>query len=177
MKRPGRISVTRAASFGACAGVAGTAAMDLVLFARYQRDGGSQGLFASETSDGVDQWDNAAAPGQVGKRIVEGVTRRPLSDWWARPTSNIVHWATGLAWGAQFGIVQGSHPRRRWTTALLLGPTAWLSGYVILPLAKLYKPIWEYDTATLAKDLSAHMAYGLVTAATFAVVTATGDRS
>jgi hypothetical protein len=34
-------------------------------------------------------------------------------------------------------------------------------------LAKLYKPIWEYDAKTLAKDLSAHFAYGLGTAATF----------
>jgi hypothetical protein len=42
-----------------------------------------------------------------------------------------------------------------------------LSGYVVLPLAKLYKPIWEYDAQTLAKDLSAHLAYGMVTAEAF----------
>jgi hypothetical protein len=32
-----------------------------------------------------------------------------------------------------------------------------MSGYVILPLAGLYKPIWEYDARTLADDLSAHL--------------------
>jgi hypothetical protein len=37
-------------------------------------------------------------------------------------------------------------------------------------LAKLYKPIWEYDAETLAKDLSAHLAYGLATAATFGLL-------
>jgi hypothetical protein len=35
---------------------------------------------------------------------------------------------------------------------------------VILPAAKLYKPIWDYDFNTLANDLSAHLAYGLGTA-------------
>jgi hypothetical protein len=32
---------------------------------------------------------------------------------------------------------------------------------------RLYKPIWEYDLPTLWKDLSAHLVYGLGTAATF----------
>jgi hypothetical protein len=38
----------------------------------------------------------------------------------------------------------------------------WLSGYVILPLAKVYKPIWDYDARTLGNDLSAHLLYGAV---------------
>ena len=46
------------------------------------------------------------------------------------------------------------------------------SSYAVLPLAKLYKPIWEYDRKTLAKDLSAHLAYGLATAAAFRLLTA-----
>jgi hypothetical protein len=37
----------------------------------------------------------------------------------------------------------------------------------VLPLVKLYKPIWEYDRTTLAKDLSAHLVYGIGTAAAF----------
>jgi hypothetical protein len=36
---------------------------------------------------------------------------------------------------------------------------------VILPILKLYKPIWEYDRKTLANDLSAHLVYGIATAA------------
>jgi hypothetical protein len=47
------------------------------------------------------------------------------------------------------------------------GAGVWVSGYVILPAAKLYQPIWEYDGKTLAKDLSAHLVYGLTTAAAF----------
>jgi len=42
----------------------------------------------------------------------------------------------------------------------------------VLPLAKVYKPIWQYDARTLAKDLSAHLAYGIGTAAAFRVLSA-----
>jgi hypothetical protein len=38
---------------------------------------------------------------------------------------------------------------------------------VVLPLAGVYKPIWEYDVPTLWQDLSAHLVYGLGTAVTF----------
>jgi hypothetical protein len=47
----------------------------------------------------------------------------------------------------------------------------WLASYVVMPLAKLYRPIWEYDAKTLAKDLSAHVVYGATTGATFAALT------
>ncbi|MGH9075473.1 MAG: hypothetical protein ACRDZQ_15335 [Acidimicrobiales bacterium] len=43
----------------------------------------------------------------------------------------------------------------------------WATSYVVLPLAKLYKPIWDYDAPTLWKDLSAHLAYGAAVAGTF----------
>ena len=44
--------------------------------------------------------------------------------------------------------------------ALALGPMAWLSGYIVLPLAQVHKPIWQYDARTLGDDLSAHLVYG-----------------
>jgi len=40
---------------------------------------------------------------------------------------------------------------------------------VILPAATLYQPIWDYDAKTLANDLSAHLVYGLATAAALRV--------
>jgi hypothetical protein len=155
---------------GAAAGAVGTAAMDAVWYARYRRGGGSQGPLAWETADGVDKWDDTSAPGQVGRRIIEGFTQKELPDRWARTMTNAVHWATGLAWGAQYGLVAGSTAKRRWSYGLIFGPIVWLSAYVLMPLAKLYKPIWEYDAKTLAKDLSAHLVYGTATAAAFAAV-------
>jgi hypothetical protein len=170
MGRVGRISPVGAVLLGTAAGAVGTAAMDLVWFRRYRRSGGEQGLVAWETAEGVDKWDDASAPGQVGRRLVEGFTQQELPHSWARPMTNAVHWATGLAWGAQFGIVAGS-ARRRWALGLVLGPLVWLASYVLMPLAKLYKPIWEYDPKTLAKDLSAHVVYGAATGAAFAALT------
>jgi uncharacterized membrane protein YagU involved in acid resistance len=59
------------------------------------------------------------------------------------------------------------HPQ---SSGIALGTVAWLSGYVILPLAKVYKPIWEYDAETLAKDLSGHLVYGTATSAAFSAL-------
>jgi uncharacterized membrane protein YagU involved in acid resistance len=47
------------------------------------------------------------------------------------------------------------------------GAGVWATSYVVLPAAGLYKPIWEYDARVLAKDLRAHLVYGLTTAAVF----------
>ena len=171
MAHTATISPVGAVTLGAAAGAVGTAAMDSLWFWRYRRDGGQQGAVAWETAEGVDKWYDASAPGQVGRRLVEGFTGRELPDRWARAMTNAVHWGTGLAWGAQFGLLAGSTKRRHWTLGLLLGPAVWLAAYVLLPFAKLYKPMWEYDAKTLAKDLSAHLVYGAATGASFAALT------
>ncbi|HEX6785663.1 MAG TPA: hypothetical protein VF076_00585, partial [Acidimicrobiales bacterium] len=95
----------------------------------------------------------------------------PPPDAWARATTNVTHWATGIGWGIQYGVLAGRTSPRPWAGALVLGPAAWLTSYVVLPLAGVYKPIWEYDARTLADDLSAHLVFGSVTAAVFAALT------
>ena len=152
---------------GLFAGLAGTTAMDLLLYRRYRRDGGAQSLPEWELSAGLDDWDDAPAPAHVGKRVVEGLFQVTLDPRWARLTNNVMHWGYGLAWGAQYGLVAGASRSVRRNHGLLFGQVVFASGYVVLPLAKLYKPIWEYDAATLAKDLSAHLVYGVVTAEVF----------
>jgi hypothetical protein len=47
----------------------------------------------------------------------------------------------------------------------------WIAGYAVLPLAGVYKPIWEYDARTLGEDLSAHLVFGAATSAVFAALT------
>ena len=149
------------------AGAAGTVAMDLLQYRRYRHDGGPQPLTEWEFSAGLGDWDAAPAPAHVGKRVVEGVFQVTLDPRWARLTNNVMHWGYGLAWGAQYGLVAGSARSLRHRYDLVLGPVVFASGYVVLPLAKLYKPIWEYDGPTLVKDLSAHLLYGVVTAEVF----------
>jgi hypothetical protein len=149
---------------GLLAGALGTATMDALLYGRYRRDGGESDAADWEFSAGLTNWDQAPAPAHVGKRLVEGLFDVELPPTRARVVNNVTHWAFGIVNGAQYGIVAGSLKRPRIGYGLLFGATVWAAGYVVLPTAKLYKPIWEYDANTLAKDLSAHLVYGLATA-------------
>jgi hypothetical protein len=141
--------------------------MDLVWFARYKRSGGTDNLVDWEFSSGLEDWESDPAPAQVAKRMTEGFLQRELPPERAALMNNTVHWAYGMVWGALYGIVTGSLRSRRVAYGLALGPIVWTAAYAVLPLAKLYKPMWEYDPKTLAKDLGAHMAYGAGTGAAF----------
>jgi hypothetical protein len=152
---------------GLVAGAVGTAAMDTLLFARYRRGGGESSAREWELSEGVTTWDDAPAPAHVGKRVVEGLFQVQLPASSAPLVNNVMHWGYGIANAAVYGIVAGSLPKPRALYGLPFGASVWASGYVILPAAKLYKPIWEYDVKTLANDLSAHLVYGLTTGTTF----------
>jgi len=156
---------------GAAAGAVGTAAMDLLLYRRYRRSDGDDSLWRWESAASVTTWDQASAPGQIGRKLQRLATRREPADRWARATTNIVHWATGIGWGVQYGALTGLTTRLpSWLTAAALGPAAWLSGYVVLPLTGVYEPIWKYGARTLADDLSAHLVYGAAASAAFAVL-------
>jgi hypothetical protein len=95
---------------GTVVGAVGTVAMDLLWFARYRRNGGDSGFAEWEFSAGLSSWDDAPAPAQVGRRLIQGVLHRELPPERARLTNTIVHWATGMWWGAAFGLVRGSFP-------------------------------------------------------------------
>ena len=163
---------------GLLAGAAGTAAMDAVWFIRYRKGGGEDSLQDWEFSAGLDDWAAAPAPAHVGKRVAEALLQKELPSSAARLTNNVTHWGYGLFWGSVYGMVAASisqgtvrSPRGMLTAGVAFGSVVWGSGYVVLPLLKLYRPIWEYDARTLAKDLTAHLAYGVGTAVTFGLST------
>jgi hypothetical protein len=149
---------------GLLAGTIGTAAMDAWLFAQYRRGGGTSRFSEWELSAGIADWEQAPAPAQVGRRLVEDLFQIKLPPTRAALVNNVTHWATGIVGGALYGIVAESLPEPRIRYGLPFGATVWASGYVVLPAAGLYEPIWKYDPKTLAKDLSAHLVYGLSTA-------------
>jgi len=157
---------------GLVAGALGTAAMDILLFARYRRGGGDSAFAEWEFSSGLSSWDEAPAPAQVGKRLVDGLFERELPPQRAALVNNVTHWAYGMLGGAQYGIVAGSLGAPRVRYGLPFGSSVWAAGYAVLPAAKLYKPIWDYDRKTLAKDLSAHLVYGLGAATAFQLLSA-----
>lgn len=156
---------------GVAAGAVGTLAMDLVWYARYRRGGGEDSFTDWEFSASTKNWDDAGAPAQVARRVTEGFLQRELPDEAAAMTNNAAHWATGLQWGGLYGLVAGSAARPpNPAYGAALGAAAFTTSYTLLGLAKVYRPIWEYDIRTLAKDLGGHLVFGLATAAVFAAL-------
>jgi hypothetical protein len=170
-RRSGRtrwtITPLGAVARGLISGALGTLAMDALWFARYKRGGGEGDFDAWEFSSGLSSWEQAPAPAQVGKRLVEGLFGRKLPPQRAALVNNVTHWAYGMLGGAQYGVAAGSLRTPRIRYGVPFGASVWGTGYAVLPAAKLYKPIWEYDRKTLAKDLSAHLVYGLGTSTAF----------
>jgi hypothetical protein len=152
---------------GMVAGAVGTLAMDAYWYVRTKAGRGETGFWAWETSAGLDSWENAPAPAQLGKRIAEAVLGRDLPPRRARLVNNVVHWTYGISWGAVYGIVAGSTARPRISYGIPLAAAVLAADYAVLPTAKLYRPIWEYDARTIADDVGGHLAYGLGTAAAF----------
>ena len=149
---------------GLVAGATGTAAMDALLSTK-NRGHGEEGFELWESSPGLDSWERAPAPAQVGKRLVDGLFARQMPPQRAQLLNNITHWAYGILGGAQCGIVAGSLWKPRIRYGLPFGAGVWAAAYVLLPAARLYEPVWKCDRVTSTQDLSAHLVYGLGTAA------------
>jgi len=154
-------------ALGAAAGAIGTLAFDRFLYRRYRREGGDSGFTDWETSAGVRSWEDAPAPAKVGKRFLEAVLGRELPAESARPVNNVTHWTYGVQAGAFYGLLVGSRRSPKLWYGIPFGAGVWASGYVVLPVLGVYRPIWEYDRETLQKDLTGHLVYGLTTAAAF----------
>ena len=161
---------------GLVAGAVGTLALDVVQYLRYRRGGGADSFPSWEFSAGVRTWDGAPAPAQVGRRLVEGLFQCKVPDSAAALVNNVTHWGFGIASGAVYGVLAGSLPKPGVALGPPFGAAVWAGGYVVLPAAGLYKPIWEYDRKVLADDLSAHLVYGITTAVAFAATSPRGDK-
>jgi hypothetical protein len=151
---------------GFLAGAVGTVALDTYQYLRYRKGGGTDSPLAWEFPP-VENWDQAPAPGQVARRVIEGFTQKPLPDQSASLISTIMHWGYGSANGAAYGVVAGSLRRPTPETGLPFGVAVWLTGYAVLPLGGFYQPIWKYDVKTLAEDLGGHLAFGATTGTVF----------
>ena len=155
---------------GVAASAPGTLAMDASLYRRYRHDGGDAAFPGWESSDGLVSWENAPAPALVSKKLLEGVLEQDVPPRYARFLNNATHWGFGLAAGAGYGLLLGSRRTPKVWYGLPFGAAVWASGYVLLPQLGVYEPIWKYDLKTLAKDLSAHLVFGVATAAAFSVL-------
>jgi hypothetical protein len=159
------VTLLGAAIRGAAAGALGTAAMDALWYRRYRAGGGKGEFMDWETSANLQGWDDAPAPAKFGRLVVQRTLHLNLPARQARLTNSVVHWSTGVGWGAVLGMVTHSSIRHTARYGLTFGAAVWLQSYAVLAPVKLYQPIWDYDAKTLGKDLSAHLLYGLTTAA------------
>lgn len=160
---------------GQAAGAAGVVAMDAFWYARHLIGGGRTGPLTYEFG-GERNWDAISTPGKVGKRVVEAFTQKDLPADMAPLVNNVVHWSYGMSWGHVYAILVGSLREPRPVLGPPFGAAVWLAGYAVLPLARLSKPIWEYDPKTLAPELAGHLLYGLGTAVAFRVLAGIGRR-
>ena len=147
------------AARGAIAGAVATLAMDLLWYRRYRTGGGDDGFVAWEFDTSAEGFDDAPSSARVGKRIADSVGLE-LPDSAVAVTNDVVHWSTGIGWGKAAGLVAPIAPVPRVLLGLGTGVTAWGTSYAVLGKIGIYRPITEYDRATLWKDLSAHLVYG-----------------
>jgi len=143
---------------GVLAGLVGTAAMTAAqeLYARLPSDGGPG---AAEEPD--DPWEQASAPAKVGKRLVEGMLQKEVSEDLIGPFTHGMHWGYGTANGVAFGLVQpslGGHPLRN---GLAFGAAVMASSYLQLIPMGLYELPWKYSPRELGIEFGFHLAYGL----------------
>ncbi|MFG2882595.1 hypothetical protein ACGFYV_09795 [Streptomyces sp. NPDC048297] len=159
-----------AVAAGLLAGAVGTVCLDAVHYLQYRRSGGKESPLAWEFAP-IENWEKAPDPGQVAKRVIEGFTQRKIPDSSAWLTSTTAHWAFGSALGAAYGILAGSLSAPHPAYGVPYGAAVFAGDYISLPIAGLYKPIWEYDAKVVAWDLGSHLAYGVGTGVTFWLLT------
>lgn len=81
-------------------------------------DGADQSFVDYEFSTGsTSDYDEAATPAKVGRRVVEDVFDEDLPPESAGPMNDIVHWATGLGYRAYTGSCSTRPTSRRFATA------------------------------------------------------------
>jgi hypothetical protein len=152
----------------AVVGVVATAAMDAVWYRRHRAAGGSETFLHWEFA-APDSFDDAPAPAKVAKWAADRIGVA-LPDSAAGAANNLVHWATGVQWAVVASALRSATRVSPLTVGLCTGVLAWRTSYAILPRLGIYRPMREYDTATLERDLRAHLVFGATLGLTGAVL-------
>lgn len=109
-------------------------------------------------------------PGELGKRVIEGVFQRPVAEEEKQKLTNPVHALYGTSWGAVYGLVQGTLRPGSGKHGVGFGTAVWGASLVQLPAMGLAPPVWEMPPQTVALDLSYHLVYGLGVATAYAAI-------
>jgi hypothetical protein len=130
--------------------------------------GGDEGILDWEFTTSTQSFDDAAAPGRVAAKAAAAIGV-DLPDSTAGLATTVVHWLTGVGYGMAHRVL--NHRRGALRGGLLTGAGAFANSYATLGATGVYEPIWNYDRDTLAKDLSAHLVFGLVTGLAYRLLT------
>ena len=116
--------------------------------------------------------EGSTTPGEVAKRILEGVFGRAVSDDDLPKLTTRMHWLYGTLWGTALGIAAASGCGRSGVLGrgLGFGLVVWGASLVQLPAMGLAPSIWEMPPASIAPDVGFHLVYGLAGAAAWEVV-------
>jgi hypothetical protein len=104
----------------------------------------------------------------VARRTTEGLMQRgPLDAGTKQAASSAVHYAFGAAWGGLYGLARETTP----VSPIGFGAIVWMaSDNFLLPLFRLAAWPKHYSLKEHHYALQAHFAYGLGTAAAYAVM-------
>ncbi len=103
-----------------------------------------------------------------------GAIGRSLPDERKGAASEAVHYATGAAFGALFGVLAPRIPLPALVAGAIYGAAVWLlSDETLVPALGLSRRPWDYPASTHAKSLAAHLVYGATTGAGFRLLGAT----
>lgn len=155
---------------GLAAGLVGTAVMTLAqtLPAKLQSSGGEGQDDAAEQPR--DPWAQASAPAKVARRVTEGVFHQEVPPERIPLLTHGMHWTYGTAWGAVYGLAQGSLHAPTLRHGLVFGTAVWAMSYVQLVPMGLYEPPWKYAPKDIAMEVGYHLAYGAGVAGAFRVL-------
>jgi len=160
---------------GAIAGLAGTAAITMAM--KRGPDLLQQLGLAPSQSPAAEAQKIAESAGEPTEKLAEkvttGVLDRPIEEETRRVAGQAVRWGYGAAWGALYGLLQGSF---RWPS-LLHGTT--FGGVVggvastLVPAMRLTPPPTQQPMPANAMMMVYHLLYGWVTALTFRLLSGT----
>lgn len=156
---------------GAIAGAVGTLTLDLIQFARHRASNGDESFPEWEITTDTPM-SEAGAPAEFADRVTDAVGV-DIPEHAGGATTNIVHWLTGMGYGIAHALFTSRLPPV--AAGVTTGTAAFANSYGVLGAMGIYKPAWEYEPSTLAKDLGGHLAYGLATDATYRALDRTGS--
>ena len=96
--------------------------------------------------------DSSSAPAEVGRRIIEGVFQREVSEDRMDDFNNAMHILYGTSWGPVYGVAQSSLGLPVVHHGALFGTLVWAASLVELPAMKIAPPVWKTPPLEVALD-------------------------